>query len=114
MHPAIPVIISIILIILLAILSEYSKTIAAITTTMPTKIPMAIWIVYVAEKGNRDAMASFNGSMFTGLLATVAFTLAAWLAAKAGWGLVPILAAGYVTWAVVLAFTLGIKQLLGV
>lgn len=113
MHPAIPVVISIILIILLAVLSEYSKTIAAITTTMPTKIPLAIWIVYIAEKGNREAITSFNGSMFVGLIATLGFTLAAWVAAKAGWGLIPILATGYVIWAVILGIGLGLRQLFG-
>lgn len=114
MHPAIPVIVSIILIILMAVLSEYSKTIAAITTTMPTKIPMSIWIIYVAEKGNRDAMASFNGSMFITLIPTLGFTFAAWMAAKAGWSLIPILGAGYVAWAVLLGISLGLRHLLGV
>ncbi len=93
-----PVIISIILIIVLAILSDYSKTLAAITTTMPTKIPLAIWVIWAAEHGNRKAMTEFNMGLLIGIVPTVLFVAAAWWAARAGWPLVPILGAGYVAW----------------
>ncbi|PJF39043.1 MAG: hypothetical protein CUN55_15515 [Phototrophicales bacterium] len=101
--------ISIILIIAIAILSEYSKTIAAITTTMPTKIPIAIWLIWVSEQGNRQAMVQFNQDMMISLIPTIIFLLATWWAARMGWSLIPMIASGYVAW----GSSLGLAFLIG-
>lgn len=107
-----PVIISIALIIVLAILSEYSKTVAAISTTMPTKIPLALWIVYAAEHGNRQKMAEFNEGMFISILPTVLFILATWWASRASWGLIPMVTAGYVAWGISLGLIFTVRSIL--
>lgn len=104
-----PVIISILILILIAILRAYSKTLAAITATMPVNIPLAIWIVTSTDGGSDQAqMSKFTGSLLVGLSATVIFTVALWLAARAGLGLVPMLAVAYLAW----AGTLGVHVLL--
>jgi hypothetical protein len=109
----VPIVISIAVIILIAILQEQSKVFAAITATMPLTAPLGIWIVYAAQEGNRQAVAEFNGSLFMGIWPTVGFLVAAWLAARAGWRLVPMLAAGYAAWGVGLGVLFGVRHLLG-
>jgi hypothetical protein len=54
-----PVVISVLVIILIAIISEYSKTFAAITATMPLSVPLSLWIVYAAEHGDQGKMTEF-------------------------------------------------------
>ena len=95
-----PVIFSILIIILVAILERHSRFVAAITATMPLGAPLALWIVYASAKGETSAVTEFSFSMVIGVLPTLGFLLIAWLAAKAGWRLLPILAAGYGAWGV--------------
>jgi len=97
-----PVAISILVLISIAILRAYSKTLAAITATMPINIPLAVWIVYSGEHGNHATMVDFTGSLFAGIGATMVFVVALWLAARAGLGLIPMLVVSYLTWAAVL------------
>jgi hypothetical protein len=108
-----PIVISIAVIILIAILQEQSKAVAAITATMPLSAPLGIWIVYTAQAGDRQAVADFNGSLFLSIWPTVGFLAAAWLAARAGWRLVPILLAGYAAWGAGLGLLFGIRLVLG-
>jgi hypothetical protein len=97
-----PVIISILVIIAIAILQAYSKPLAAITATMPLTIPLALWVVHAAEGGDKTEVLAFTESLLIGLVATVFFAVALWLAARAGWGLAAMLAAAYGSWAAVL------------
>jgi hypothetical protein len=108
-----PIVISIAVIILIAILQEQSRVIAAVTATMPLTAPLGIWIVYAAQAGDRQAVAEFNGSMLIGIWPTIGFLAAAWLAARAGWRLMPILLAGYAAWGVGLGLLFGIRLALG-
>jgi hypothetical protein len=93
-----PVGISVLIIILVAVVRAYSKTLAAITATMPITVPLALWIVYVAEGGDQAAILHFTESLFIGVVATATCVVAMWLAAQAGWGLVPIIIVGYLAW----------------
>lgn len=93
-----PVIISCLAIIAIAVFNEFSKTFAAIATTMPTKIPLAIWIIYAAEAGNSLRVADFSAGLLVSISATVMFIIATWFAARADWSLIQILAAGYGAW----------------
>jgi hypothetical protein len=102
LRQVLPVAISILVLISIAILRAYSKTLAAVTATMPINIPLAVWIVYSAEHGDHATMADFTGSLFVGIWATMVFTLALWLAARAGLGLIPMLIVSYLAWAAVL------------
>ena len=108
-----PVVVSIGIIVLIAVLRAYSKTLAAITATMPINIVLALWIIYAAEGADRATVVRFTESMLVGVGATVIFLGAVWLVARAGWGLVPMLLSGYLAWGVTLALIFGLRQLLG-
>ena len=107
-----PVAISILIIILIAILRSYSNTVAAITATMPLTVPLAFWIIYAAEGGDQLATTRFVESMFIGVLATLISVVAMWLAARAGWSLMPIIAATYSAWALLLGIFFIVRQVL--
>lgn len=107
-----PVAISIVLFIALAIISDYSKTAAAITTTMPTKLPLAIWVIWVAENGDRIAIVEFNRGLLVGMFPTVIFVAAAFWGARLGLSLVPMLAASYLAWGGALGLTLLAQKLI--
>ena len=101
-----PVLISIVVIILIATISEYSKTFAAITATMPLSVPLGLWIVYTAESGDKGKMAEFSSGLLLGIIPTVIFIAATWFAARSGWTLVPIITFGYSAWGVSLGMLL--------
>lgn len=110
-----PVLISIGIIITVAILRQYSRLFAAIAATMPINVPLALWIAFGAEGNSPDGRAnliSFTDSLVIGLIPTFGFMLVVWLAVRAGWGLAPTLAAGYLGWALVLGFVLLVQALL--
>lgn len=108
-----PVIVSIVIIIAVAIVREYSKTLAAVLVTMPLNIPLGLWLIY-AGGDSATQMEPFARSLMFNILPTIVFLVIAWLAAKAGWGIVPILVAGYAGWGVGLGLVLIVRQMLGV
>jgi hypothetical protein len=107
-----PVIVSIGIIIAVAVVRAHSRTAAAVLATMPINVPLAMWVVYSGVNGDRAIMAQFTQSMFIAIWPTIFFILAVWLAARAGWALAPMLAAGYAVWGVCLGLTLAVRQLL--
>lgn len=108
-----PVIVSIIIIITIAVLREYSKTLAAIASTMPINIPLGMWIVATGGDTSPAVMQQFTGALFINIWPTIGFLLVVWLAARAGWGLVPMIVAGYIAWAIGLGAILLVRQLTG-
>ncbi len=109
----VPVAISVGVIVLVAVVEKQSKLVAAVTATMPLTIPLALWIVYSSSRGDRAAVESFTYSMIYGIIPTLAFAVALWLAARAGLKLVPMIVSGYSVWAVTLLVMLGVRRLLG-
>jgi hypothetical protein len=107
-----PVVLSIVLIVAVAILRSYSKTLAALTATMPINIPLALWIVYSANGGDQATLVDFTGSLLVGIVGTVACVAAMWLAARAGLRLAPTIAVGYLAWAVVSGGCLAMRYVL--
>ncbi len=107
-----PVIISICVIIVIAIARQHSRTVAAITATMPINIVLAIWILSSGETSNPNNLIEFIEGLIIGLIPTFFFLFAVYFAAKAGWSLLPMLAAGYATWGIMLVIVLGIQSLL--
>ncbi|RMF80731.1 MAG: hypothetical protein D6737_07110, partial [Chloroflexi bacterium] len=95
-----PVIVSIMIIIGVAVLRNYSKTLAAITATMPINVPLALWIVYSGANGDQQTLIEFNQNMLLGIIPSLVFLAIAWWAARSGWSLPMTLGAGYVGWAV--------------
>ena len=95
-----PVAISVLVIIFIAILEKQSKTIAAITAVMPLTASLALWIVYSSSGGAQAAMNEFTLGLVLGLLPTLGFAIAAWLAFRAGMKLGPVLLAGYGVWGI--------------
>jgi hypothetical protein len=110
-HEIIPVAISVAVIILVAVLEKYSKLVAAVTATMPLTIPLALWIVYISAGGERAEVEAFTRSLVIGVIPTLAFTLALWLAARAGLKILPMLGLGYTVWGIVLLALLGAQRL---
>jgi len=110
-----PVFISIIVIILVAVLEKHSKLFAALVATMPLSAPLALWIVYSSNAGDKAAVSQFSMSLLLGVLPSIGFLITVWLGARAGLKLVPMLVTGYGVWAVgatllyLLRNTLGIK-----
>jgi len=104
-----PVAISVLLIVAIALVQAYSKTVAAVTATMPLTIPLALWIVYAANREDHAAITEFTGSLLMGVIATLVFSLALWLAARAGLRLIPMLAAAYLAWATALGAYLALR-----
>lgn len=97
-----PVLISIGVILLVAALRNHSRTLAAITATMPINIPLAIWIVYSGAPNDQAGMITFSQGLVIGLIPTFAFLLVVWLAARAGLGLPVMIGGGYAAWGICL------------
>ena len=110
-----PVVLSITVILLVAVFEKQSKLFAALTATMPLSAPLALWIVYSSNAGDKTVMSQFSLSLLLGVLPTLAFLVTVWLAARAGMKIGPILLTGYGVWAVgagilyLLRNTLGIR-----
>jgi hypothetical protein len=110
-----PVVLSIAVIVLVAVFEKQSKLFAALTATMPLATPLALWIVYSSNAGDKTVMSQFSLSLLLGVLPTLAFLITVWLGARAGMKLAPMILTGYGVWAVgatvlyLLRNTLGIK-----
>jgi uncharacterized membrane protein (GlpM family) len=111
---ALPVLLSIVVIVLVAVVEKQSKLIAAITATMPIGASLALWIVYSANDGNQETMERFGLGLLLGLMPTMGFLVAAWLAARAGLKLIPMYLVGYGVWGVGVALLLVLRRALGV
>lgn len=109
----VPVVLSILVIILVAILEKQSKLFAALTATMPLAAPLALWIVYSSNSGDKSAVSQFSLSLLLGLLPTLAFLVAVWLAARAGMKLMPMILTGYGVWAAGATILYLLRNMLG-
>ena len=96
-----PVIFSIAVLVVVAVVQERSKFLAAIVATMPVSAPLALWIVYAANRDKPEQVAGFTLSMAGGLIATGAFVLISWLSLRMRQPLGIVLLLGYAAWAVV-------------
>lgn len=96
----VPVLVSIIIIIAIAALRGYSKTLAAITATMPVNVALSLWIAYSGENGDKLGFEKFTKSLTQGIVPTTLFVLSAYLCSKAGWGIAQVLIASYIVWAI--------------
>ena len=108
-----PVLLSIVVIVAVAVLEMQSKFVAAITATMPLTAALAIWIVYSSSEGDSDSMTDFSRGLLLGIVPTIAFAIAAWLAFHAGLKLVPTLALAYATWAIGVGLLVGFRKTIG-
>lgn len=100
LQDVLPIILSVLVIIFVAILEKQSKLFAAIAATMPLTIPLALWIVYSSTGGEREAVLQFTQGLVLSLIPTLLFALTAWIAARAGLKLIPIIVSSYSVWAV--------------
>lgn len=107
-----PVLVSIGILITVAIFRQHSRTLAAIAATMPINVPLALWIVHSGSPADRDGLIQFFETMIVGLPPTFVFIVAAYLAARAGWSLVPMIAVGYAGWGASLWLLLSLRGLL--
>jgi hypothetical protein len=112
-HEFVPVITSIIVIILVTVFERQSKLFAAVTATMPLTMPLALWIVYSANQGERAAVEKFTSGLVLGIIPTLAFVIAVWFASRLGLKLAPILFVGYGVWLATLLTVLGLRRIFG-
>ena len=110
----VPVLISILIIIAVAFLQKQSKLIAAIISTTPIRAALAIWVIYAAVDGQKEAVVKFNGSVALSLIPTFLFAVGAWFAAKADLKIGGILLSGYATWAVATGILYLSRRILGI
>ncbi len=109
-----PVVFSVIVIILVAILEKQSKLFAALIAVMPLAAPLALWIVYSSNSGDKATVSQFSLGLMLGLLPTFAFLIAVWLAARAGLKLVPMVLTGYGVWAIGVTILFLLRNRLGI
>ena len=109
-----PVVLSILVILLVSVFEKQSKLFAALTTTMPLATPLALWIVYSANAGDKSVMSQFSLSLLLGVLPTIAFLITVWLAARAGMKLGPMILTGYGVWAVGASILYFLRNILGI
>lgn len=109
-----PVVLSILVIVLVAVLEKQSKLFAALAAVMPLGAPLALWIVYSSNAGNKAAISQFSLSLLLGLLPTMAFLVAVWFAARAGMKLMPMILIGYGVWALGAGILYLLRNTLGI
>lgn len=108
-----PVGISVLVIILVAVLEKQSKTFAAITAAMPLTIPLALWIVYSSNAGDKVVVSHFSLNLLLSLLPTVAFVVTVWITSRAGFKLFPMLVSGYAVWGLGTGLLLLVRRWIG-
>lgn len=106
----IPVLISVVVIVLVAVLQDRSKALAAVVATMPLTVTLGLWIVFAANP-EPLARADFARGLVLGIVPTMLFLVAAWLATRGGWSFLATAAAGYATWALALGAVFGVGKL---
>ena len=109
-----PVVLSILVIILVAVLEKQSKLFAALAATMPLATPLALWIVYSSNAGDKAAVSQFSLSLLLGIFPTLAFLVTVWLAARSGMKLAPMILTGYGVWAMGAALLYLFRNALGI
>ena len=80
---------------------------------MPLTMPLALWIVYSANQGERAAVEKFSSGLVLGIIPTFAFVVAVWLATRAGLKFAPIILIGYTAWMATLLTVLGLRRIFG-
>lgn len=108
-----PVLVSVLIIVSVAVLEKQSKLVAAVTATMPIKIPLSLWVVYAASSQDQKSIQGFSKGLMVSIVPTLGFIAAAWLAARAGMRLLPVIGIGYAVWGVGVALTFVFRTTLG-
>lgn len=109
-----PVLISVLIIFLIAYLEKRSKLVAAVTATMPIKVPLALWVVVAANPGDAIAIETFSRSLVIGIIPTLGFLVAAWFGFRKGLKLIPVILIGFGVWGTGVGLTFLCRSALGV
>jgi hypothetical protein len=109
-----PVVVSVLIIVGVAVLEKQSKLVAAVTATMPIKVPLSLWVVYAASNQQQESIQGFSKGLMVSIVPTLGFIVAAWLAARAGMDLIPVILIGYAVWGVGVGLTFLLRPILGV
>lgn len=108
-----PVIASIFIIIAIAILRELSPRFAAIVAVMPINVPLGMWILVAGREDAQQALTEFTEALFINIIPSLFFMVVAWQMSRAGYGLVPTIAAGYAVWAIGLLIIFALQAQFG-
>jgi uncharacterized membrane protein (GlpM family) len=79
------VLLSVLIVILVAVIQERSRHLAAIIATMPVTAPLAMWIVFSANRGDQGQTADFVGSRVIRSVSSLVFVLACWFGLRLEW-----------------------------
>ncbi len=112
---SIPVVTSIGIILLVAVLRDRSRLVAAIVSTMPINIPLALWVLSAGTKGDSQAMAAFARALVLSLIPSFIWVVIVFLALRAGWHLLASIGVAYAVWAALIAglFFVGVLRVPG-
>lgn len=99
----VPVLVSMAIIVSIAIISEYSRTLAAITSVMPVNVPLGMWVAVAGQEDPPAFLADFSRLMGINIIPTVLFIIGAYFVARSGYGLLPAIIGGYIIWGISLA-----------
>jgi hypothetical protein len=100
-------------VIQIAVLRERSKALAAITATMPINVALGLYLITVADGTDQETVVSFVRAMVIGVIGTLIWLLAVWLAARAGWTLPRLLLVGYLAWGIAIGAIFALQSLVG-
>eukprot|EP00287_Rhodomonas_sp_CCMP768_P005636 CAMPEP_0196730258 /NCGR_PEP_ID=MMETSP1091-20130531/10348_1 /TAXON_ID=302021 /ORGANISM="Rhodomonas sp., Strain CCMP768" /LENGTH=134 /DNA_ID=CAMNT_0042073217 /DNA_START=769 /DNA_END=1170 /DNA_ORIENTATION=+ len=93
-----PTLISVLVIVGVNVLSEHSSLAAAIATA-PTGTPLSIWLMVQQHPTKKDKiLVEFCWAVVKGVLATLAFAIASFIAAREKAGMWTTLGVGYTAW----------------
>ena len=107
-----PILVSIGVILVVAFARQYSRTFAVIAAIMPINIPLALWIFSGGDTPQTDLVAFIEGVMI-GSIPLFGFLIAAYIAARAGWSVAPIIVSGYAVWGIMYLSIFWLRSLSG-
>ncbi|HBY94919.1 MAG: hypothetical protein M5U01_39400 [Ardenticatenaceae bacterium] len=83
------------------LVSQYSRRLAGIVSTLPVNITVALWVVYSITGSRPQAVAPLALGMIWGLMSTMLFVVICWYTLTRGWALPKVLLFGYAVWVLV-------------
>jgi hypothetical protein len=98
-----PVATSIAIILVVAVLRDRSRSVAAVVATMPINVPLALWVISSGADGDSRVISDFMRATLIGLAPSVVWIGIVLAATRAGWGIWPAMAVGYVVWGLLIA-----------
>lgn len=88
---------------LIALVSERSRSMASVLSTMPVNLTITIWFVVSGNKTDAQGAADLTRMQFWGMWPTMLFIVTCFLGFRREWSMWRALGTGYAVWAVGIA-----------